>query len=494
MWLGHRSLPGVGLGLATGCGPWAIEKSPRRFRERKYGHRGAVCCSLLCLRCLRCRGRAAGSSAALFQWLRGLGAEGLDSIHVAPSREPGAGLAVFASCDLSPGQEVCKVPADAILTARAEGASSERSEWTQEALLAERLLQELRLEEASAFSAYVQLLPALPSAHPLSASFWDLAEAELEELLAGSVHGLRVAREVRRAHVSNLALLRGEDFSEEESRWALAMVDSRAFTFQPDRPSEQLALVPLLDLFNNRTLRSPDMDDGQLWQCSFEPDGPVKEGATLVAERPVNAGDEVFHLYNTNSSAMLWMLYGYLEDGEGENLFEAAGLEVDLDELAAAQRQALRTLEADSIDEDGSKLTFELPNDAQVGGDLMPLARLLASNSASQVQQLANVFANGGPPQDFGLPLELAARRLVGSWLRQALDASAAAERQLHDRDLPPELCRLAAQLLQRERPVLELELQATERFCNAASQSPNELREFVAEYWTEEGGWMGAG
>ena len=34
------------------------------------------------------------------------------------------------------------------------------------------------------------------------------------------------------------------------------------------------------------------------------------------------------------------------EDGEGENLFEAAGLEVDLDELAAAQRQALRTLEA----------------------------------------------------------------------------------------------------------------------------------------------------
>lgn len=32
------------------------------------------------------------------------------------------------------------------------------------------------------------------------------------------------------------------------------------------------------------------------------------------------------------------------EDG-GENLFEAAGLEVDLDELAA-QRQALRTLEA----------------------------------------------------------------------------------------------------------------------------------------------------
>lgn len=54
--------------------------------------------------------------------------------------------------------------------------------------------------------------------------------------------------------------------------------------------------MPLLDLFNNRTLRSPDMDDGQLWQCSFEPDGPVKEGATLVAERPVNAGDEVFHL------------------------------------------------------------------------------------------------------------------------------------------------------------------------------------------------------
>ena len=47
---------------------------------------------------------------------------------------------------------------------------------------------------------------------------------------------------------------------------------------------------------------------------------------------------------------------------------------------------------ADSIDEDGSKLTFELPNDAQVGGDLMPLARLLASISASNLRPFCALF------------------------------------------------------------------------------------------------------
>lgn len=53
--------------------------------------------------------------------------------------------------------------------------------------------------------------------------------------------------------------------------------------------------------------------DAQLWQCSFEPDGLPEDGALLVAERGIGAGEEIFHLYNANSSAMLWMAYGFLE-------------------------------------------------------------------------------------------------------------------------------------------------------------------------------------
>ena len=57
--------------------------------------------------------------------------------------------------------------------------------------------------------------------------------------------------------------------------------------------------------------------DAQLWQCSFEPDGPVEDGALLLAERAIGAKKEIFHLYNANSSAMLWMVYGFLEDPRG---------------------------------------------------------------------------------------------------------------------------------------------------------------------------------
>lgn len=50
----------------------------------------------------------------------------------------------------------------------------------------------------------------------------------------------------------NLALLMSQGFTEAESRWALVIVDTRAFTFQSGKEQECLALVPLLDLFNNR--------------------------------------------------------------------------------------------------------------------------------------------------------------------------------------------------------------------------------------------------
>ena len=51
---------------------------------------------------------------------------------------------------------------------------------------------------------------------------------------------------------ANLQQLMSEGFSEDMSRWALVIVDTRAFTFQSGTAQERLALVPLLDLFNHR--------------------------------------------------------------------------------------------------------------------------------------------------------------------------------------------------------------------------------------------------
>ena len=139
--------------------------------------------------------------------------------------------------------------------------------------------------------------------------------------------------------------------SEQDARWALAIVDSRAFTFQPDSPEEQLALVPLVDILNTTSLFK---DGVQLWQCSFEPHGTVKEGALLLAEGPVKEGEELLHLYGPNSSATLWMVYGFLENGGGEkenveNLFEICGLEVDVPAILVDDPPELKSSKLEAL-------------------------------------------------------------------------------------------------------------------------------------------------
>eukprot|EP00913_Durusdinium_trenchii_P032283 g30228.t1 len=70
------------------------------------------------------------------------------------------------------------------------------------------------------------------------------------------------------------------------------------------------------------------------------------------------------------------------------------------------------------------------------------------------------------------LALELKARRLVISWLRQALEESRAAEEKLKVERGEEEPWRSARRLLQLERPVLQLELDVSERFCSEGSGS----------------------
>ncbi|CAE7919977.1 unnamed protein product, partial [Symbiodinium sp. KB8] len=120
----------------------------------------------------------------------------------------------------------------------------------------------------------------------------------------------------------NVEKLVAAGISQQDARWALAIVDSRAFTFLPDSAEEQLALVPLVDILNTTTL--------------FK--GPVK------------AGEELLHIYGPNSSAMLWSIYGFLEDREGtENLFEICGLEVDWSATLADDPPKLRSAKLEAL-------------------------------------------------------------------------------------------------------------------------------------------------
>ena len=54
----------------------------------------------------------------------------------------------------------------------------------------------------------------------------------ISELLRGSVHGQQVATDLLTEGLKNVELLKGEGFSDKEARWALVLVDSRAFTFR----------------------------------------------------------------------------------------------------------------------------------------------------------------------------------------------------------------------------------------------------------------------
>ncbi|CAE7635250.1 unnamed protein product [Symbiodinium sp. CCMP2592] len=429
----------------------------------------------------------------LCTWLKQIGTKGVDDLRLDASMKEDGGLAAFAKRDFAPGEVVCLLPEQGILV------GEQQEGLLKEACLARALLREKELGSESFFAPYIRCLPTesqLPSIHPY---FWPPG-LDLEDLFAGSAHGRRVAREIFQEGRENVEKLVAAGISEQDARWALAIVDSRAFTFQPDSDEEQLALVPLVDILNTTTL----FQDGvQLWQCSFEPQGPVRDGALLLAEGPVKEGEELLHLYGPNSSATLWTIYGFLEEREEtENLFEICGLEVDVPATLADDPPKLRSakLEALSRANLSERLLLELPGDAQTGGRMMPLARLLAGDSLEDVRRFAESLELATPVQA-GLDQELSARRQVVAWLRKGLqDSFNASAAPLPESESPQmtELRRTAKKLIANERPVLELELLASERFCAGAEAALEaggaSLQSFVAEQWDDETGWMGAG
>ena len=127
--------------------------------------------------------------AELRSWLKSIGTQGVEDIRFDASTKAGGGLAAFATRDFKPGEVVCFVPEQGILTC------DRQEDWPQEASLAKALLHEKDLGSKSLFVPYIRCLPTLeelPSIHPY---FWP-ADLNIDDLLAGSAHGRRVAKEI----------------------------------------------------------------------------------------------------------------------------------------------------------------------------------------------------------------------------------------------------------------------------------------------------------
>jgi len=416
----------------------------------------------------------------------------LDGLILAESPIPGCGRVVYAARDFEPGEELCRVPAEIILSVPFKVAQVAEEE--PEILLAQILLAERHLGAKSFVAPYVASLPAegeYPSVHPL---FWP-ADLCLDELFAGSAHGMRWADWCLRSAARRVDVLlsSGAAVDDSEARWALATVDSRGFTFQPDSEDESLALVPFLDMVNTGVTT---------WKCSFKPPGPPSEGAPLEIEEPIRRGEEILYEYGANSSAMLWMRYGFLGNHDGPNPHEGAAFSVNVQAALASDAADLREAKVAALVENqpmfeiDDPLFFTLPDDAEFGRALYPVSRLLACCSIEELEMLRPTSL--WPPMYLGPEFEVRARSLLAEWLRGALQACDDSACKLQEAlakgtaGFPSEqhrsLHEFAARLLERERPLLEFEFRSCEDFLSAAAVDRRAA--FEDEWWDRRLGW----
>lgn len=165
--------------------------------------------------------------------------------------------------------------------------------------LAAALLVEKGRGPDSAFAAHVAALPARPMSYvtypeELQAVLRSLYAFEEPERLAEQVETVRAA-----ANASLLA-----PATDEEIRWALAVVSSRATgNFQPQIP---VALIPLYDMLNHGHGGEPHV--------SCERSGSRRMG--LACRSPgLKAGGEVLVNYGEHPSAAFLGRYGFLPSG-----------------------------------------------------------------------------------------------------------------------------------------------------------------------------------
>mmetsp|Transcript_111056 Transcript_111056/g.313239 ORF Transcript_111056/g.313239 Transcript_111056/m.313239 type:complete len:565 (-) Transcript_111056:22-1716(-) len=380
-------------------------------------------------------------------WLRAAGAR-IDGVKVRASKA--AGLGVFATRRFRHGDILAEVPRSICIEVPFPGSEPHRGQVLEQAAseieadvlydepsrnalvsVSARLLTERRAGAASRHAPYVELLPEPPALHPI-ASPWPARLVEASPLLA------RMYRTLATRDAFCLDALAAEDPVWKWGRWALGAVWTRAFELFDGTTGQNLGIVPLLDLANHWTPRS--LDDAP-WSCTYEERGDV---VVLLAERAIAAGEELTLLYDDKSDAALLCQYGIAPPAPALNLANEAALVVQPSVLCATPdgsagcaEASLVSARAATLERHGWRdlqrpLLFSVPKDTKASGGLIALARLLALESADEIEQQEGRFfwmdAAGGQKlrsRDIDPDCERRAWAFVHTWTSEACKQAA---------------------------------------------------------------------
>eukprot|EP00435_Cladocopium_sp_Y103_P054206 s168_g17.t1 len=365
--------------------------------------------------------RGAGFPATwenLRAWLQDGGARGLDAVTLVESEASRAGRGLLAQRNFSQAELVVSIPRSLCLTAEA-------NQQRPEERMAAALLREKCLGEESQFRAYIDYLLMYPSwTHPA------LLDGGWRRHFAASPGALRRIRLARMRAAA--AVLRMSSWSDQEVRWALAAVGSRAF---PD--GSGLMMCPLLDLLNHAQSAGPP--------CGFL----RLEGAVgMVAERDIQADEELCHLYALSPSSTLFASYGFVPSG-GAGGFEETFVEVS---AASLSEPHLKALARRGLRVSRRRLLLRLFGN--LGSSLiLPVARLLTL-PAAELHREVEVFEKC---QELPDPeLELKACALAEGWLKDQHQKTRHGLASLEESD---EVQRAAAELLRSEKKLMKTAL-----------------------------------
>ncbi|CAK0894919.1 unnamed protein product [Prorocentrum cordatum] len=356
----------------------------------------------------------------LMEWVRQHGFE-VDGLEPRASGLEGGGNGVFATRDFAEGEVIARVPCSMTISSLgAPEAAAGLPPWAQ---LAAALLHEKRLGGASRFATYLASLPQaqdMPT-HPM---FWPRG-LRPDALWPASPQGLFTARHalMRGVALTRALLSAGLAETEQEARWALAMVDSRSFCLGAMGEKPNLSFTPMLDFLNHEV-----EGGGMRPSCSMN-DRSLQEGfVQLSADRDLKAGEELLISYDYGPSMQIFTRYAFVQRARGVDAtdrFEKCYLEAPVDDPGLPGGEAARAARVRALKEVGwfrgawRPLLLNLPDNVKAGGLLLPAARLCVLRSPEEVALLGVGVLRGGQLEE---GLEVAAVALARRWVEEAIN------------------------------------------------------------------------
>ncbi|CAM9142211.1 unnamed protein product, partial [Phaeothamnion confervicola] len=260
---------------------------------------------------------------------------------------PSFGRGLLATQDVAAGEVLVSAPAGLVISQPHLATSANLPQEEKDVYATLRgdgggeaialfLMKQRALAEASEWRPY---LACLPTAVPQTCIFAAGDLALLEDPRMASTAAARRNDTARRYSLLAPVLRRllgaevaaGEDGSIERFRWALSVVESRALTFRGEK-----MLVPLADMVNHYPhpeLRRHEAGEFFAAHHVVRADG----GVTVLADRPIAAGQQVFEDYGDNpdeASEVIYITYHGFVPRE-KNAFDCIHLELNLRRAAA---------------------------------------------------------------------------------------------------------------------------------------------------------------